>query len=459
MRTSTANMNTANRLERTRLGRILLIATIATLIGCGGGDSSSDDDTHINSVKVLAANADGTEVDLTANISYSLSDGTAYLKTASDKSPSTRDYDDTKLIASGSGNVDLIAHRSISTTDNTSATISAWMSDSLGQSKGDGFGFADAKVNLAFPNNTTRQTTQLTKIQLALIPNTYTVTYNELYKANEHKFRFKVLDQDGSSVSGLETQFNDYFSISENGGDASNETINQATEQSETLSCYFVIDASNSISKANSEIAVREAVSKMVISLAPVSKLFYRQFATDVKKLESVRDLKYDDTDRFTSLYAAIDETLTEISQNKDSSQKIMIVFTDGKDNYSQNDLDYRNITAPNPPTNEAVYSYLSNRIPAIIPSINGGLALYTIGLGSDIDIPKLTELATLGKGAFVNASDENALNDKFSEIYRLIKSTYALSYLSPNLGPVKELILKANINGTSASLNIVGTN
>ncbi len=452
MRTSTANVNTT-----TRLGCILLIATICTLIGCGGGANSSDDDTHINSVKVLAANADGTEVDLTANISYTLSDGTAYLKTVSNNSPSSQDYDNALLISSGAGNADLTAHRRISVTDNSIATVSAWMSDSLGQSKGDGFGFADAKINLAFPNNTTRQTTQLTKIQLALIPNTYTVTYNELYKANEHKFRFKVLDQNDATVSDLDSQFKDYFSIIENGGRASNESINQATEQSEMLSCYFVIDASNSIRQAGSEAAVREAVSKLVISLAPVGKLFYRQFATDVKKLESVRDLKYEDADRFTSLYSAIDQTLTDIAQNKDSSQKVMIVFTDGEDNYSQNY--YPNLSAPNPTTPSAVYTYLSNRISTINSTINGGLAIYTIGLGNNIDIAKLTELATLGKGAFVNATDENALNDKFSEIYRLIKSTYALSYLSPNLVAVQQLTLEANINGTSASLNIVGTN
>ena len=436
----------------TRLGILLLMGT---LIGCGGGDGGSSDETRINQVQVRAANADGTEVDLTTNITYALSEGSAYLKTASNNSPAALDYDNALLINAGAGTVDLIANRKVSITDNSSATVSAWMSDSLGQSKGDGFGFADATVNLAFPANTSRQTTDINKVQLELVPASYTVTYNELFKANEHKLRFKVLDQNNATVGGLNEKFKDYFSIIENGERASNESINQATEQSETLSCYFVIDASNSILQAGSEAAVREAVSKLVISLAPIGKLNYRQFATDVKKLDSVRDLIYVNEDRFTSLYAGIDQTLTDIVQNTDSSQKVMIVFTDGADNYSRNY--YPNLSAPNATTTEAVYSYLSNRIASVGPTINGGLVVYTIGLGNDIDVAKLSELATLGKGAFVNAADPNALNDKFSEIYRLIRSTYALSYLSPNLGPVQKLTLEANINGATASLDIVG--
>lgn len=436
------------------LGRIGMIALMGILLGCGSDDGGSSDETRINQVQVRAANADGTEVDLTANVTYALSEGSAYLKVASNNSPAAQDYDNAVLISAGSASVDLVANRKVSVTDNSSATVSAWLSDSLGQSKGDGFGFADATVNLAFSANISRQTTEINQVKLELIPASYKVTYNELYKANEHKLRFKVLDQNNASVSGLNERFTDYFSITENGERASNESINQASEQSETLSCYFVIDASNSIFQAGSEAAVREAVSKLVISLAPIAKLNYRQFATDVKKLNSVRDLSYSSTDRFTALYAGIDQTLTDIVQNADGSQKVMIVFTDGVDNYSRNY--YPSLNAPNPTTTEAVYTYLSNRIATVAPSINGGLVVYTIGLGNEIDVAKLSELATLGKGAFVNATDPNALNDKFSEIYRLIRSTYALSYLSPNSGSVQQLTLTANINGAIANLDVV---
>jgi hypothetical protein len=436
------------RIATWMLGLLLTI----TLMGCGGGDSSSDE-TRINTLQVRAANADGSEVDLAVNVSYDLVEGNAYLKVGSNNSPSTQDYDDALLIGAGSAQSELIARRRVSATDNSTATVSAWMNDSLGQSKGDGFGFADANIALAFANNPSRQTTQLTQVQLEVIPGSYRVAYNETYKANEHQFRFKVLDQNNLSVSGLESNFQEYFSIVENGEPSARESIENAEEQSDTLTCYFVIDASNSISQAGSTNAVREAVSKLVVSLAPIAKLNYRQFATQVKTITSVRELSYNDTDRFTSLYAGIDQTLTQISQNTDNSQKVMIVFTDGEDNYSQNY--YANLSAPNATTSADVYTYLSNRISTT--SINGGLAIYTIGLGNNIDVAKLTELANLGKGAFVNATDQNALNDKFSEIYRLIKSTYALSYFSPNLDAVTQLTLQANINGATDSVDIVG--
>ena len=446
--------NTARKVGS--LSAIVLSSIILT--SCGGDDyNEGNNTTEFSEVRMVSASATGDTADIAANIEYKISDSSAVLKVAANNQDGENinanigisDYGDALTLNEGEGSATLeLAITPDPEATTTPIVLQSWLTANTTDSKNAGYAFSTTDYTVGFSTTAERQITNLTGLTIVPIEGSYSVAFNETFQAKEHSFRFRVNDQNGQSVTGLEEAFNQTFSIVENGVPADRESIDSGEEESDALSTYFVVDASNSIVQADSTDAVRESVSKTIVSLFGLSDFYYRQFATQVKTLTSLRDLTYDQTDRFTSLYHAIDLTLDDIAANTNTRQKAMIVFTDGDDNYSQN--------YPPNLSKDDTYNYLLGRIQTAAANTVGGLAIYTIGLGNGVDEARLTQIAEATQGAFVSASSVEDLNEKFSEIYSLIRSTYTLSYLSPNLGDTSSLVLGIDIDGVTDEYTIV---
>lgn len=128
----------------------------------------------------------------------------------------------------------------------------------------------------------------------------------------------------------------------------------------------------------------------------------------------------------FTKLYAAIDYTLDELAKNQlneedtaNNFQNVMLVFSDGKDNYSQ--FDNSSFSAENPgslvTSNGAEY-IKSGRVNTALSTILNkmstidNLTVHVIGLGNAIDTQNLSSIAEAGNGLlFQNPETEEVVN------------------------------------------------
>ncbi len=128
----------------------------------------------------------------------------------------------------------------------------------------------------------------------------------------------------------------------------------------------------------------------------------------------------------YTKLYAAIDYTLDELINSQTSEedtennhQNVMLVFSDGADNYSQFDNSSFTDQNPNPFVTSSGAEYLmSGRIETSLTTILNkisnidNLTVHVIGLGEKIDDQSLTAIAEAGKGLyFQNPQTEEILN------------------------------------------------
>lgn len=451
------SQNHTLRSIQTHFINITTLILLGLLASCSGDDyiegSGSSD---IESINITSVSADGTTATISATIAYNIGTSPAFLKIGLENEDFHRD---SLLLDSPQGTANLSFALNIDP-NTPNPIVESWFTINENDAKNSRFAENAKGFNTLFSLTPSRQLTEITDINLIPVEGSYEFIENpEPLEPDEHRFRFRVQDQNAQSVTGLETNFKDYFSIIENNALPDRESIQTGTEESEQLSTYFVIDASDSIVQANSEAAVRDSVSKTVVSLSGLSDFNYRQFATQIKTLPNgINELDYDPDDRFTSLYHAIDVTLDDIANNPNKRQKVMIVFTDGQDNFSRNY--YKNDTLPyfiDPNfTKDDTYQYLLDRIQTIANNTQGGLTLYTIGLGDKIDQERLTELAGLTQGAFVLAESANDLEASFSEIFGLIRSTYTLSYLSPNKGKPNFLSLRIDLNGLSDEYDIL---
>lgn len=114
-------------------------------------------------------------------------------------------------------------------------------------------------------------------------------------------------------------------------------------------------------------------------------------FTSDKDTLKAALD-RIDDNGG-TAIYNGIITALDEFDNNPRDAVKNMIVLTDGEDNYSYD------------------YSAILQR------AIDNNIIIYTIGLGSSVDISLLTNIATTTGGKYYHASSAGDLIDEFDKI------------------------------------------
>ncbi|OQX82557.1 hypothetical protein B6D60_12025, partial [candidate division KSB1 bacterium 4484_87] len=130
---------------------------------------------------------------------------------------------------------------------------------------------------------------------------------------------------------------------------------------------------------------------------------------------------------QLTALFDGILEGIYEVLSSQ-SSRKIVIVYTDGRENSSSKDVDY-------------IINFAQQM----------GVTVYTIGYGSNADIISLTQIANSTNGKFLLSSDWQEIERFMKDISYSISNFYLLAYSTPDPeknGVWRTLDVKVNYPG-----------
>jgi len=325
-----------------------------------------------------------------------------------------------------------------------------------------------------------RETTDLTRVQAVqaeLIDGSYESMLVDGRRV--HRFAVKVIDPTAGpiddllsenddpaeleySISGLEKDASAHFFAFEN--DAVDIESPVTVEFSERpLAVYLVIDASKSIVDSRQAHHLSNAVSSTVIALTQNASFDYRTFNGSVRRIGGLRELDFDSDDASaTALYYAIDTALADIEDFGSIDQdKVILVFTDGKDRASRN---YYNDDFID---NEQVHEYIVQRVSQVRSSqqnvLGRQLDVYTIGFydqNSGVDVPeeilKLNRISEAG-GTIQSYNNFNAtdINDAFAAVVHNIRGVYYLQYSSQQTPDNNKLELLVKVNGHEARVSL----
>jgi hypothetical protein len=242
------------------------------------------------------------------------------------------------------------------------------------------------------------------------------------------------------------------FQVFENGLDLDpSETYQslQPSEQAFDFDSLILLDMSGSIVSQDNTPYLVEAASTMVSQFSDGRRFAVAifdgrpdievliDFTSDTEAvLDTIESLEdHEVVDFSTNLYGGIMDGLDLLDEQKSENDSLfsgsLLVFTDGR-HYAGTD-------------SGGEYSNFDEVVAAIEGS---GLALFTIGLGQDIN---QSELSAIGKNGFVYAQDVDDLLDAFDSVAQSLKdlanSYYAFSYCSAKRTGDNELRLEAEWN------------
>lgn len=270
-----------------------------------------------------------------------------------------------------------------------------------------------------------------------------------------HRFAVRVYDAEKTvpnrrTIPGLGTEPELYFTALENGRvDVESPITVNATRQ--RLKVYFVLDASYSIVLAEAQEILKRAASRSVMALHSLADYDYRQFSGDIRALDHIDNILFDDARSATSLYYALDTVMQDIEYHADPlAHKIVIAFTDGRDYASLNR--YPNLT-----TDEAVLQHATELIRTAREreaDDGGGLELHIVSVG-DADEDALNRLANSGAGMHLSASEWSGVGNAFEEVTRHVLNTYFLEYSSQRTTLPTQLDLQVHVNGAYDSVSV----
>ena len=264
------------------------------------------------------------------------------------------------------------------------------------------------------------------------------------------------------SVTGLEDEVSAHFFALENGfEDIESPVTVSFTEH--PLSVYLVIDASRSVVESRQSHQLLNAVSNTVIALSKNAQFDYRMFTGDVERLADLRELDFDSREASaTALYYALDTALNDIERTGSVDQdKVVMVFTDGKDLASRNHYDNDFID------NEQVHEYIVQRVDQVRRTqqneLEKSFQVYTVGFydansGIDVqdEVNKLDAIASAGgTGASYNNFNEADIESAFTSVVNNVKGVYYLQYSSQQTASDNELELVVRVNGHEAKVTL----
>lgn len=294
-----------------------------------------------------------------------------------------------------------------------------------------------------------------------------------------HKFAVKVIDPTAGpiddllsedddpalleySISGLEKNASAHFVALENDSVDSESPVSVEFDE-HPLAVYLVIDASSSIVDSGQAHHLSNAVSNTVIALAKNARIDYRSFNGAVERIDGLRELDFDTNDASASaVYYALDTALTDIENYGSIQQdKVVLVFTDGKDRASRN---YYNDSFID---NEQVHEYIVQRVQQVRDyqeNVFGRqLNVYTIGFyveGEDVnvsdEIRKLDQISEAGGTieSYNNLSVSD-IDNAFAAVVQNIRGVYYLQYSSQQTADNNKLELLVKVNGHQTRLPI----
>lgn len=264
------------------------------------------------------------------------------------------------------------------------------------------------------------------------------------------------------TISGLENNPTAHFLALENDGIDSESPVTVEFEE-HPLAVYFVIDGSKSIVDSRLAHHLSNAVSNTVIALTQSVQFDYRTFNGTVKRIDGLRELEFDAEDASaTALYYAIDTALDDIENFGSIHQdKVVLVFTDGKDRASRNYYDESFID------NEQVHEYIVQRVQQVRNAqrkvLGRQLDVYTIGFyneDSGIDVPeeirKLDRISEAG-GTIKSYNNFNVsdIDNAFAAVVQNIRGVYYLQYSSQQTADNNKVELIVKVNGHEARVQL----
>jgi len=341
--------------------------------------------------------------------------------------------------------------------------------------------FDDEEVLVAqIPAVLTRETSDLTRVQdvsAELIEGSYESMLVDGRRV--HKFAVKVIDPTAGpiddlltedddpalleySISGLEKNASAHFVALENDS-VDGESPVTAVFDEHPLAVYLVIDASSSIVDSRQAHHLSHAVSNTVIALAKNAQIDYRSFNGAVKRISGLRELDFDTNDASASaVYYALDTALTDIENFGSIQQdKVVLVFTDGKDLASRNHYNDSFID------NEQVHEYIVQRVQQVRSyqeNVFGRqLDVYTIGFyveGDDVNVSEeIRKLDRISEAGGTIESYNNLtishIDNAFAAVVQNIRGVYYLQYSSQQTADNNKLELLVKVNGHQTRLQL----
>ncbi len=264
---------------------------------------------------------------------------------------------------------------------------------------------------------------------------------------------FRVQDNAGNGVAGLKERD---FTIFENGAQISEFEATRKIQPNEQVFDYHItllLDLSGSVLGGENLSGLKSAAKSFIDEVVPAEgspsaqaikmEIWWFDGAANIKQLQASSNnsatLKAAidrinaqmSSDNSTNLYGAVIQGIQvaaqKLSQTRNQDQiasSAVVIFTDG--------------------TDQANRATKGQALEAV-KKADADMAIYTIGLGQEIDE---SVLRAIGKTSFVSAVNIGELLDKFKEIGDLINgranSYYLLEYCSPKRSGSNQLTIEA---------------
>lgn len=264
------------------------------------------------------------------------------------------------------------------------------------------------------------------------------------------------------SISGLESNAPAHFVALENGIEDVESPVTVAFTEF-PLAVYLVMDTSKSIVESRQVHNLTNAVSSSVVALTQNAIFDYRTFNGQVSRIAGLRELDFDSQESSaTALYYALDTALSDIENFGSISQdKVVMVFTDGKDRASRNHYNEDFVD------NEQVHEYIVQRVEQVRRaqqnSLGRQLDVYTIGFyqqESELDVPEeIRKLDKIAEAGGTNTSYNNLnvtdIDEAFAAVVQNIRGVYYLQYSSQQTPDNNQLELLVKVNGHETRLQL----
>ncbi len=233
----------------------------------------------------------------------------------------------------------------------------------------------------------------------------------------------------GKTISGLSEK---NFWAFEDGIPATSESLTNAIAEDIRVPVILLLDTSLSMYEAGAVAELKQAASRFIERLEPEGyAVRIMKFDTDVKLVKSVNSISDSSEGRWTSLYAAIDQALRE------NEKAIIVVFSDGADNYSQN----HGVASL-----EDVEQQIGDRTVHAIGFGNLQNEYDRQGVSASEALRRLTR-----NGSIAVAAEATDFDRVFSDLSDRLRSVYLFDYFSPNLSGDHTLEIQVSYGGQTA--------
>lgn len=231
------------------------------------------------------------------------------------------------------------------------------------------------------------------------------------------------------------------FKIYEDGQPATSEGLNEADTNEIRVPVALVLDVSLSMYEAGAVADLKAAASQFEKQLNDSGyEVSTYRFATDIQQVSAISEIpdEFDeDSGRWTSLYAAVRQAF------RDHPDGIVVVFSDGADNYSSNHgvADLAAVAVDTKPVEAG-----GNGNRRVVHAIAFGKASTE---RDKAGVPAMEALQTLAQNGSMNtAANKEAFTTIFDDVASRIRNVYLFDYFSPNLTGEHTLVLEVTANG-----------